>query len=63
VTETIAQPTPTKAHNLTWQKLILGDWTRLIRDPLDVVRIAFVASTIVWIMLGHAMTASWPRRP
>jgi hypothetical protein len=28
----------------------------LIRDPLDVVRIAFVASTIVWIMLGHAMT-------
>jgi len=56
VTETIAQPTPTNAHNLTWQKLILGDWTRVIRDPLDVARIAFVASTIVWIMLGHAMT-------
>jgi uncharacterized membrane protein YjdF len=56
VTETIARPTPTKAHNLTWQKLILGDWTRVIRDPLDVARVAFIASTIVWIMLGHAMT-------
>jgi uncharacterized membrane protein YjdF len=56
VSEALAHPPPIEAHNVTWQKLILGDWTRVIRDPLDVARIAFIVSTIVWIMLGHAMT-------
>jgi uncharacterized membrane protein YjdF len=56
VSDVLAHPPPLGAHALTWQKLILGDWTRVIRDPLDVARIAFIVSTIVWIMLGHAMT-------
>jgi uncharacterized membrane protein YjdF len=56
VSTTIAHPAPVKMQGLTWQKLILGDWTPVIRDPLDVARIAFIVSTIVWIMLGHAMT-------
>jgi hypothetical protein len=56
VSEAIAHPPPIEAHGLTWQKLIRGDWTRVIRDPLDVARIAFIVATIVWIVLGHAMT-------
>ena len=35
-------------RGLTWQKLILGDWSRFVRDPLDVCRILFMAATIVW---------------
>jgi uncharacterized membrane protein YjdF len=56
MSEVVAHPAPESARGLTWQKLILGDWTRIVRDPLDVARIAFVVSTIVWILLGHAMT-------
>jgi uncharacterized membrane protein YjdF len=56
VSETLAHPAPAGAHGLTWQKVILGDWTRVIRDPLDIARIAFIVSAIVWAVLGHAMT-------
>ena len=56
MSEAVAHPAPASARGLTRQKLILGDWTRIVRDPLDVARIAFVVSTIVWILLGHAMT-------
>src|SRR5215203_3747782 len=49
-------PLSIRAQGLTRQKLILGDWSRLIRDPLDVARIAFIGSAIVWALLGHAMT-------
>jgi len=56
MSEAVAHPTPVSARGLTRQKLILGDWTRTVRDPLDVARIAFIVSTIVWILLGHAMT-------
>ena len=54
--QTIAPPTPTELNGLTWQKVILGDWTAIIRDLLDVARIAFIVATIVWISLGHAWT-------
>jgi uncharacterized membrane protein YjdF len=37
-----------------WARLLLGDWTRLIRDPLDVMRIAFFAGTIYWVATGGA---------
>ena len=56
MSEAIAHPPSVRGHNLTWQKVILGDWTRVIRDPLDVARIAFIIATIVWALLGHAMT-------
>jgi hypothetical protein len=55
VTETNAS-LPIQARGLTWQKLILGDWTRVVRDPLDVARLAFIAATVVWGVLGHALT-------
>jgi hypothetical protein len=56
VSQTIAPPGRTELNGLTWQKVILGDWTPVIRDPLDVARIAFIVATIVWISLGHAWT-------
>jgi hypothetical protein len=56
VSETIASPPPVTAHPITWQKLFLGDWTRFIRDPLDVARLGFIAATIVWGVLGHSVT-------
>ena len=45
-----------QARGLTWQKLILGDWSRFVRDPLDVARIVFIAGTIVWGLSGRPVT-------
>jgi hypothetical protein len=56
VSQTIASPAPTREPGLTWQKLILGDWTRVVRDPLDVCRILFITATVVWGVLGHSVT-------
>jgi hypothetical protein len=56
VSQTIASPAPVQARGLTWQKLILGDWTRFVRDPLDVCRMLFIVATIVWGLLGHSVT-------
>jgi hypothetical protein len=56
MSQTVAPPAPKEVNGLTWQKVILGDWTPVIRDPLDVARIAFVVATIVWVSLGHAWT-------
>jgi uncharacterized membrane protein YjdF len=56
VSQTIAAPAPVPARGLTWQKLLLGDWTRFVRDPLDVCRILFIVATIVWGLLGHSVT-------
>lgn len=38
----------------TRSKLLLGDWGPFIRDPLDVMRIAFFVGTIVWVVKGGA---------
>ena len=56
MSQTIASPVRVRARGLTWQKLILGDWTRFVRDPLDVCRILFIVATIVWGLLGHSIT-------
>lgn len=56
MSQTIASPAPTREPGLTWQKLILGDWTRVVRDPLDVCRILFITATVVWGVLGHSVT-------
>jgi hypothetical protein len=37
-----------------WSRLLLGDWSRFVRDPLDVMRIAYVAGTIAWVATGGA---------
>lgn len=51
----VASPARSHLRGLTWQKLILGDWSRVVRDPLDVLRLLFLAATIVWGVTGHAV--------
>ena len=52
----LASPVHSQLGSLTWQKLILGDWSRVVRDPLDVCRLLFLITTIVWAFTGHAVT-------
>jgi uncharacterized membrane protein YjdF len=56
MTESLAHQAPAEARGLTWQKVFLGDWTPLVRDPLDVCRILFIAGTIVWGLSGRPVT-------
>jgi uncharacterized membrane protein YjdF len=56
VSETFTSPAPAEARGLTWQKLFLGDWSRVIRDPLDVCRIVFIGATIAWALSGRPVT-------
>jgi uncharacterized membrane protein YjdF len=53
---TLAPEAPVETHGLTWQKVFLGDWSRLVRDPLDVSRILFIGATIVWGLSGRPVT-------
>lgn len=53
---TIASSAPQEGARLTWQKVVLGDWTRLIRDPLDVMRILFFVGAIAWGLSGRPVT-------
>jgi hypothetical protein len=50
-------PLAVPLRGLTWQKLFLGDWSRVIRDPIDVYRLAFIAATIAWGITGRPVTA------
>jgi hypothetical protein len=56
MSETTAPKMPVASTGLTWQKVVLGDWSRLVRDPLDVLRIVFIAGTILWGLLGNSVT-------
>jgi uncharacterized membrane protein YjdF len=53
---TVLNPTLPHPTGLTWQRVVLGDWTRLVRDPVDVLRIVFVAGAVVWGLTGHPVT-------
>jgi hypothetical protein len=55
VSESLASAAPQEARGLTWQKVVLGDWTRLVRDPIDVCRLLFIAATILWGLTGHSV--------
>jgi hypothetical protein len=37
-----------------WARFFLGDWGRFVRDPLDLMRIAFFVGTIYWVVTGGA---------
>jgi hypothetical protein len=43
----IARPQPRRPH---W---LLGDWSRLVRDPADILRLAFLAGMLVELALGE----------
>jgi len=53
VTGTLAPQVPAEPRGVTWQKLLLGDWSRIVRDPLDVYRILFVGCALVWGLSGR----------
>lgn len=36
-----------------WRLLVYGDWTWFVRDPLDLLRLAFVAGTIAFALSGN----------
>jgi hypothetical protein len=36
------------------RRLLLGDWNRFVRDPIDVLRIAFIGGTVVYWALGRS---------
>ena len=36
------------------RRLLLGDWGRWIRDPIDVLRICFIAGAAVYLALGRS---------
>jgi hypothetical protein len=36
------------------RRLLLGDWNRIVRDPVDVLRLAFVAGTVVYALMGRS---------
>jgi hypothetical protein len=56
VSQTVVSSAPQGASGLTWQKAILGDWSRLVRDPLDVARIVFILSAVLWGISGRPVT-------
>lgn len=37
-----------------WRRAVYGDWNWFVRDPLDVLRLAFVAGTIAFALLGRS---------
>ena len=43
--------------DLANSRLLLGDWSRLVRDPLDLLRIAFVAGAIWFAAAGDVKGA------
>ena len=56
MSEAIAPAARDERHGLTWQKVFLGDWSSVVRDPLDVVRLVFIGATVVWGLTGHPLT-------
>ena len=55
MSNTAITPTLARSNRLTWQRLVLGDWTRVVRDPLDVLRIAFILGALVWGAMGNSV--------
>lgn len=36
------------------RRLLLGDWGRWIRDPIDLLRLCFIAGALVYVVLGRS---------
>jgi hypothetical protein len=56
MSQSVASSAPSERTGITWQKVILGDWTRLVRDPLDILRIVFFVAAIAWGVSGRPVT-------
>jgi hypothetical protein len=45
-------------HRTRWlRKLLFGDWTPVLRDPLDLLRLSFAAASLVFLLTGHGAIA------
>jgi hypothetical protein len=42
-----------RVRSMTWT-FLLGDWGRVVRDPLDLLRIGYFIGAIVWLAIGGA---------
>ena len=43
---------------LRWlRKLLFGDWTPVLRDPLDLLRLSFAVASVVFLVTGHGAIA------
>ena len=51
-----ARPEPQLATIRGWdrRRLVYGDWTWLVRDGLDVIRLAFIGGTIAFAIQGRS---------
>jgi hypothetical protein len=38
---------------MPYRRLLLGDWSRVVRDPLDLMRLVFVGGTVVYAAMGR----------
>src|SRR4029453_14150805 len=56
MSEAVVPPAPAETRGLTWQKVLLGDWWRWVRDPIDVLRLIFIGAALVWGLTGHPWT-------
>jgi hypothetical protein len=54
--EALAPVAREEARGWTWQKVVLGDWSSWVRDPMDVLRLIFIGATVVWGLTGHPLT-------
>ena len=39
---------------INWHRLIYGEWWWALRDPLDVLRLAFVGGTVAFALMGRS---------
>lgn len=39
---------------INWHRLIYGDWWWALRDPLDVLRLAFIGGTVAFALMGRS---------
>jgi uncharacterized membrane protein HdeD (DUF308 family) len=44
----------TAVRGWDWQRIVYGDWTWLVRDGLDVMRIVFISGTIAFAFAGNS---------
>ena len=40
-----------------WARLLLGDWTRAVRDPIDLIRLSYLAGAVWCLAIGEPGTA------
>jgi uncharacterized membrane protein HdeD (DUF308 family)/uncharacterized membrane protein YjdF len=48
----------TSPRTWDWPRIVYGDWTWLVRDSLDVLRLAFIAATVVFAAEGSSDAAA-----